>query len=180
MHVMQMTGARECENCLGAETVCKTFVHARGFWCCIVKTHVRAHYSAVSQPFICILCWARALRRSHLPYRKCAPSLHIPPFIMLTPAQLLLWNGEKWLSQLFPWASCKYVCAYIFVCALVWGVCAYDEHWLAWFEHDMQDRRFFSTLNNFYLFNRCKFWYLHYWIIHLDTNLYEIFMNHLT
>lgn len=125
MHVMQMTGAGECKNCLGAETVCKTFVHARGFWCCIVKTHVRAHYSAVSQPFICILCWERALRRSHLPYRKCAPSLHIPPFIMLTPAQLLLWNGEKWLSQLFPWASCKYVCVYICVCACMRSLCVW-------------------------------------------------------
>lgn len=153
MHVMQTTQAGECENCLGAETVCGTFVHARGFWCCVVKTHVSAHYSAVPQPFICILCWARALRRSHLPYRKCAPSLHIPPFIMLTPAQLLLWNGEKWLSQLFPWASSKYVCACIFPRVLVWGVCACDEHWLVWFEHDVQDKNyFFNTLNELYLF----------------------------
>lgn len=141
-----------------------------------MKTHVSAHYSAVPQPFICILCWARALRRSHLPYRKCAPSLHIPPFIMLTPAQLLLWNGEKWLSQLFPWASCKYVCACIFLCTLVWGVCACDEHWLVWFEHDVRDKNSFLTrwMNFIYLFNGCKTCYLFCWILKTDiqANIY--------
>lgn len=83
------------------------------------------------------------LRRSHLPYRKRAPSLHIPSFIMLTPAQLLLWNGEKWLSQLFPWASCKCVCAHPFAMLCLYEEFALcDELWLLQFRHDMTRQDF--------------------------------------